>query len=79
MLFIVAGTAEQAYRYAMSINLQRNEYRYVWSPNVLRGMSRGLKFVRVGTWSDRKDLRRIFNILKGREAVETPRVKTLPV
>lgn len=57
ILFIIAGTGQ-------------NEYRYIWSPNILRGMPRGLMYIRIGTWYERKDMREIFNALKGREAVE---------
>jgi hypothetical protein len=49
MLCIIAGTGQQADEYARSINLKRNEYRYVWNPDILKGTPRGLKFVKVGT------------------------------
>ena len=70
MLFIIAGTGQQADDYARSINLKCNEYRYVWSPNILRDMPRGLKFVRTGTYYDRKDMYEIFAVLKKQGAIE---------
>lgn len=72
MLFIIAGTGQQAADYAKEHGLKCNEYRYVWNPDVLKGTPCGLKFIRTGTWYDRKDMREIFNALKGREAIEIP-------
>lgn len=78
MLCIIAGTEQQADEYARSINLKRNEYRYVWNPDILKGTPHGLKFVRAGTWYNRKDMREIFSALKGRGAIEISTTK-IPV
>ena len=71
MIYVVSGNYNQARDWMRSHDLQeRVEANYVRGREVLYGIERGLKFVRVGTWYDRQDITGINRQLIEREAVE---------
>lgn len=70
MIYIVAGTAEQANRWIRSNGMTPAYTRYVHSPRVLRGIERGSKYIRVGTWYEHRDIPEIDEMLTNLQAVE---------
>lgn len=55
MLYIIAGSAKQADDYCRSIGLNKNDFIYVHSPQVLYG-AKNIEFSRIGTWYERDDI-----------------------
>jgi hypothetical protein len=72
MIYVFAGTAHQAHQWMRDNNRSPKDARYIDRTDRLRGIERGLEFVRVGTWYDRKDGREIEHALAARDAVELP-------
>ena len=67
MIYILAGTSEQANTFARNNNLK--DYRYISRDHALAGV-RGLNYVRVGTFYNRADFARLDEMLSVRDMVD---------
>lgn len=67
MIYILAGTAEQAKTFARKNNLK--DWRYISQEHALVG-ARGLNYVRVGTFYNRADFARLDEMLSVRDMVD---------
>ena len=63
MIFIVAGSFEQYRRHIELKGYNAQEYRYVSSPNILRGITDIQGFF-IGTWQNRPDIEQIKEIIQ---------------
>ena len=52
-VFVLAGNAHQAERWAIEHVEEKCDYRYISSHTALRGIAQGGTMVRVGTWYER--------------------------
>jgi hypothetical protein len=67
VIYILAGTAEQAKTFARKNNLK--DWRYISQEHALVG-ARGLNYVRVGTFYNRADFARLDEMLSVRDMVD---------
>jgi len=70
ILYVLSGTEEQANDFAVRVGLHPTRYRYITHPYDLRHRGRGLRYVKVGTWLERRDIEEILMTLEVRDAIE---------
>jgi len=68
-LCIIAGNMHEAEWYVQSFGLKPHDCVLVSSPEKLRGLPFGHKYVKVGTWYLRKDCQDVDMILQASHAV----------
>lgn len=76
-LYVLAGNYHQFADWCARQGISRHDrrVRYIGSPVDLWGSPRGLRYVKVGTWEDRRDLSEITELLHTRDAVKAASVK----
>ena len=68
-MVVMAGTHEQAERYAASVGLKRDQWMFASSYERILGM-RGFDYVRYGTWWERPDANQILEQFRIAGAIE---------
>ena len=69
MIYIFSGTYRQAEHFARECRLSPREYRYISDIYMVKGL-RDIRYKRIGTWHERKDVNEIqeyLNIIGAKE------------